>query len=218
MNKRMISFTAALLLVCTGAGAGVLDRFSLRVGPGAILPLGGSYTDTQKLNKIVQLGAVMNGGLRCQLSEYFYVDAGYAFNWMPVKKEARPFDYKELRPALNIQMWNLNATLFLSKGFVIQPYLTAGAGICPWRFSETSIWGAPWPASSKPAESFDDTSLGLNAGIGAETHLFSRFSVFLEFKYNYVFTRNPEKFGTDDFNEHDFLGLNVGLVFNLGKK
>jgi len=35
--------------------------------------------------------------------------------------------------------------------------------------------------------------------------LSSKLGLFLEVKYHYVFSRNPGKFGTDDFTQQDFL-------------
>jgi len=218
MKKRLIFFAAAVLMIATGVRAGVVDRFSLRTGFGGLYPLAGNYSDTQKLHKVVSLGAVWNAGIRYQVSDYIYIDAGYAFNWLSVKKTYRPHDYKEMKPAMNIQMWNLNATLFLSKGFVIKPYLTAGVALCPWEFSQKALWGKPWPAPANPKEDFRNTSLGINGGLGLESQLSRRFSVYLEFKYNYLYARYPEKFGTDDFNEQDFLGFHIGVVYGLGKR
>jgi hypothetical protein len=61
-------------------------------------------------------------------------------------------------------------------------------------------------------------SFGLNTGIGVQKNISSRLAIFIEVMYHYVFSRNPERFGTDDFNEQDFLGLNLGLSFGFGKR
>jgi opacity protein-like surface antigen len=217
--KRVIYILVTLLMLVSGVRAsGFFDRLSLRLSPEGILALGGKFSDSVKLNKAVNIGLGLNAGLRYAFNDYVYIDAGYTFSWMSVKTDYRPFDYKELGPALNIQMFTLNVTLFLSTGFVIKPYLIGGMGIYPWEFSQKPLWGDPWPAPGDPTKTFSKTSLGFNAGLGLESHLFSTFSIFIEAKYHYIYARDPGRFGTDDFTEQDFLGLNIGLNYSFGKK
>jgi hypothetical protein len=219
MSKRTVLLLAAFLAVSSqGSAAGPLDRWSFRLSPGGVMPLGGQYNDTTKLIKVVSIGAGLTGGLRYKVSDYFYLGADYGLNWMQAKHDYRPFDYKEMGPALNVMMLTVNSTFILSTGFGINPYLTLGAGLYPWRFSQKPLWGDPWPAPADPTRTFAMSSFGLNTGLGAEKHVSSRLAVFVEVIYHYVFSRNPARFGTDDFNEQDFLGLNIGLSFDLGKK
>jgi opacity protein-like surface antigen len=215
----MMYIMAALLIAVSGVKASdFLDRFSLRFSPGGILALYGNYNDTEKLSKIVNIGIGLNGGLRYKINEYFFMDVDYGFSWMSIKGDKKPFDYKEQSPAFNLQMFTVNGTFFLSSGYTIEPYLTLGGGICPWKFSQNPVWGEAWPAPGNPEMSFSKTSLGLNIGLGVESYFFSKFSVFAEVKYHYIFARDVKKFGTDDFNEQDFLGLNIGLIYYFEKK
>jgi opacity protein-like surface antigen len=219
VNKQIVAVMATLLVVVScGQAASFAERFSLRLSPGGLLALGGYYNDTQKLSEIVNTGIGLNGGIRYKVSDFVFIDLGYAFNWLSVKKDERPFDYKEQNPAFNLQTFSVNGTFFLASGYMIEPYLTLGAGICPWRFSQNPVWGEAWPAPADPEKSFSKTSLGLNIGLGVESYLFSKVSVFAEIKYFYVFARDIENFGTDDFTEQDFLGLNIGLIYHFGKK
>ncbi len=219
MNKRTVLLVAALLAACSQASASsFLDRWSLRFSPGAVMPLGGHYSDTTKLIKVVNFGAGLTGGLRYRVSDYFYLGADCGLAWMPVKKNYEPFDYKETGPALNVVTLAVNTTFILSTGFGINPYVVLGAGFYPWRFSQKPLWGDPWPALADPTQTFAMNSFGLNAGLGAEKNLTSRLSVFVEVTYRYLFSRNPVRFGTDDFNQQDFLGLNLGLNLALGKR
>ncbi len=216
--KRISLGLAVCLLIVSGAGAGQLwNRLSFRLSPGGILAVGGSYSDTEKLSSVVNIGAGLSAALRYQVNDYLALDAGYAFQWLSVKKAQRPYAYKEQAPALNIQMISLNATFSLGSGYVVEPYLTAGIGIYPWRFSQTALWGKAWPAPSQPAESFSDTSPGFNIGLGVESYLFSKVFLTAELKYHYLFSRDVDKFGTDDFTQQDFLGLTIGLLYRFGK-
>jgi opacity protein-like surface antigen len=219
VNKKIVVAAAIMLVVVsTGEASGVAERFSLRFSPGGILALDGYYNDTQKLSKVVNMGIGLSGGIRFKVSDFVFIDTGYAFNWLSVKKDERPFDYKEQSPAFNLQTFSLNGTFFFTSGYMIEPYFTLGAGICPWRFSQNPVWGEAWPAPADPEKSFSKTSLGLNVGLGVESYLFSKVSVFAEIKYFYIFARDPGKFGTDDFTEQDFLGLTIGLIYYFGKK
>jgi opacity protein-like surface antigen len=214
-----MTLIAALLMAVSGVSAsGFLDRWSIRLSPGGIMPLGGQYNDVTKLIKVVDIGAGLTGGLRYRVSDYVLVGADYGLSWMRAKKDYRPFDYKEQGPALNLMMLTVNGTFFLSTGFGIKPYLTVGAGIYPWEFSQKPLWAAAWPAPADPTKTFAMNSLGFSTGLGADKHLSSKLSVYVEVMYHYIFSRNPGKFGTDDFTQQDFLGLNIGLSYDLGKK
>jgi opacity protein-like surface antigen len=217
----MAHIIVASLIIVSGVRAdNFLDRFGLKLNPGGIMALGGHFNDHQKLREIANIGVGLNGGLRFIVNDYIALDLGYAFNWMAIKKDSQPFDYKEMHPAFNLQMFTLNGTFSLGSGYLIEPYLTLGAGLCPWRFSQTSLWGAAWPAPGNQKGPFGKNSFGINIGLGAETDtfLFSRCSVFVEIKYHYIYSRDVKRLGTDDFNEQDFLGLNVGLVYYFGNK
>jgi opacity protein-like surface antigen len=219
MIKRIICLMVALPMIVSGIRASdFLNKFSIRISPGGMLALGGNYNDTEKLSAVVNIGVGLNAALRYEISENIFIDVGYKFTWMSIKGDKKPFAYKEKSPAFNMQMFTLNGTFFLKSGYTVEPYFTLGCGICPWRFSEDSLWGEAWPAPGKPDESFSKTSLGLDIGLGVESYLFSIFSAFVEIKYYYIFSRDVEKFGTDDFNEQDFLGINIGIIFSFGKK
>ncbi len=209
---------AAWLMIVPGSEASdFFKKFSIKISPVGILALDGQYNDTEKLRAAVNIGLGLNGGLRYKINDNIFIDAGYNFNWMSVKEDKKPFAYKEKSPAFNLQMFTLNGTFFLKSGYLVEPYFTLGGGIYPWKFSEDAIWGASWSAPGNPDNSFSKTSLGLNIGLGTEAYFFSKLSVFLEIKYHYIFSRDVAKFGTDDFNEQDFLGIGLGVVFYFGR-
>jgi opacity protein-like surface antigen len=193
-------------------------RLSIRFAPGGITALGGHYSDTEKLSDVVNLGAGPGLGLRYQVNENFVLELSYDFCWLSVKEDKKPFAYKEKNPALNLQMLTVNGIFFLMSGYRLEPYLTLGAGLYPWEFSQVPIWGSPWPAPAKPEKSFSDHSLAFNIGLGVDAPLSSKLAVFAALKYHYIFSRNPGKFGTDDFTQQDFLGLNIGFTYRFRGK
>jgi len=218
MKRLILGITGCLALVSAAGATNLWDRFSLRLGPGGILAAGGNYSDTEKLHKVVHLGLGLEGALRYKATDSLYFDAGYAFDWMAVKYPKRPVPLKESGPALNLQMFTVSGTLFLASGYAIEPFLTVGVGICPWRFSSRPILGTPWPAPANPEETFSGTDPVFNIGLGVEAYLFRKVSAFAGVKYHYVFARHVARFGTDDFTQQDFLGLSIGLVYDLGKE
>jgi opacity protein-like surface antigen len=219
MMRRLPIIAAALVFIPSALGAGSLaDRLSFKLGPGGVMALGGHFTDSVRLNKAVGIGASLAAGLQYKVNDYFVLEGSATFDWMGVKKTYRPFDFKEQTPALNLGIVALNGTLFLSRGYAISPYLTLGAGLCPWQFSRKALGGGAWPAPGDPAHEFSGRSFGLNTGFGVETNLSPRLDLFVEIKYHYVFARDVPKLGTDDFTQQDFLGLGLGLVYRFGKR
>ncbi len=216
-RRPALALAAAAILVSGARADGVFDRLSFRVSPGGLLSVGGSYSDTKHLRTVLHPGAGLGVGLRVRVGENFQLNLGYDFAWLSVKKDARPFAYKETRPALNLQAVTVSGILSLASGYRVEPYLVLGAGLYPWRFSGSPLWGEAWPAPGRSDTTFSDLSLGLDFGIGLESFLSSKLSVFVEARYIYLFARDPDKFGTDDFTQQDFIRANVGLTFRLGR-
>jgi opacity protein-like surface antigen len=215
--KRWLMVLVTVPALAAGlSSSGLGKRLSLRFAPGGIAALGGHYSDTEKLSQVVNLGASLGLGLRYRMSENFFLELGTDFCWLSVKGDSRPFAYKEQNPALNLQMFTVNGIFFLMSGYRLEPYLTMGAGLCPWEFSQGPLWGNPWPAPSKPEASFSDRSPAFTLGLGVDAPLSSKTGVFVELKYYYLFSRDPGKFGTDDFTQQDFFGLKIGFTYFFG--
>lgn len=216
---KRIRLLAALLILVPGVEAsGLFDRWSLTLSPGTMLSWRGQYTDELKLHQVVNPGLGLNAGLRYRVNDYVYLEADYSFSWMGVKYGYRPFDYKEFKPGFDLQTFSLNGIAFLSTDFVVKPYVTFGVGLYPWEFSQKFLWTAPWPAPSNSSQTFSKTSLGFSYGLGLESQLSRRLAIFAQAKYHYIYSRDPDKFGTDDFTEQDFLGVSVGLVWSFGRR
>jgi len=214
MLKRMICLILFLTMFISGVNASsFLNKLSLSLRPYGIFTLGGNYSDTEKLRDILNIGIGLGLSLRYEISENFYIDTGYIYNWISVKKDKKPFIYKEESPAFNLTMFTFNGTFFLKSGYRVEPYLTLGCSMCPWRFSESPIGGKAWPAPGRPEESFSNTDFSLNIGIGVEVFTWAHMSIISEVKYHYLFAKDEIKFGTDDYTEQDFLIISIGLIY-----
>jgi opacity protein-like surface antigen len=219
MIRRLVLLGGAIAALSVGARAsGFIDRFSLRVTPMGMLTLGGHYSDTDKLSAIVDMGGGLAAGLRFELSKNAYLDAGYGYVVLPVKSAMKPFDFRHTSSFFDMSAATLNLSLFLKSGYMIEPFLSLGGGLYPWAFRQKIIGGKTWGSPAKPQTSLSDSSLGIHFGLGVEVSLFVRLSAVVEFRYTYIYSRNVPRFGTDDFTQQDFLGLQLGVIYYLGKR
>lgn len=218
MIKRIIYMMIIfMILTPRESAANFWNKFSISLKPGGLWALTGNYNDTEKLRDMVLPGAGLGLTLRYEIYKNFFIEACYSHNWMFIEEDKKPSAYDEYTPAFVMPMYTLNGTLFLASGSVV-PYLTLGGGISPWRFSSEAIGGEAWSAPENPDEDFSKTSLSLNIGLGVEVYLWSRVSVLGETKYYYIFAKDVEKFGTEDFTKQDFLGIRLGITFYFGEK
>jgi len=198
--------------------AGLFDNFSLRVSPGGLFNLGGSYTDTQKFRDIVDLGGGLNLGLRYEVSKNVYLEAACGYAIMTVKSGQKPYAFRHGSSYFNMASATLNAALYLKSGYAIEPYFILGGGLYPWAFRSGIFGGRTWSAPSKPQAGLRDTSLGLNFGLGIEANILVHLSAVFEVRYTYLFSKNVARFGTNDFTQTDFLGVNLGVVYYFKRK
>lgn len=215
MVKRTINLLIILVMLVKSLSSA---DFSISLNPGGLWALNGNYDETEKLKDIVLSGAGLGLGFRYEISTNFTIEACYSYNWMFIKEEKRPYAYKDDKPALLIPMYTLNGTFFLTSSKTLDPFLTAGVGIFPWWFSSQVTGGELWTAPENSEEDFSKTSLGLNIGMGIDVYISSKISLTAESKYYYIFAKDKEKFGTDEFTNQDFLGIRLGLTYHFGKK
>jgi len=218
--RKFLTTLIILILIGTATelrSAGLFNRTNIRLFPGAYFALDGHFNDSYKLRKILNLGLNAGLALRFGLTSNTFIEFSLSESWFSIKEAYRPFSYKENNPALIMPMYFVNWILFYKSNYIAEPYLTFGAGISPWKFTRDGFFGRPWKAPANSEENFSDTSFGLNAGLGVEVFIFQRISFFTEVKYYYFFMRNVPKFGTDDFNQQDFLGINLGVIFHFKK-
>lgn len=209
----LVALTVLLAAAPAARAADFAEKFSLSVNPAGLLALAGSYSDSDKLNDVVNIGVGLDLRLRYQLHPNVYFVVGGGYYWMSVKSAYKPFAYREKSPALIIPMISAEWMFYLKSGYSVEPYLRLGGFYSPWRFVANGLGGETWPAIANPTQEFSDNSWGLSSALGVEVDVWTKISVFGEVKYYYMFSRNPEKFGTDDFNQQDFLGVNLGFIF-----
>lgn len=213
----MIALVVTFVMVGGAANASNLfDRIHFMIKPAGLMAIDGHFNDTTKLREIVSLGLGLGVGFRYKIVDNIYLDFGYSYNWLSVKEDFRPFDYQHQNPAFEMQNFCLNGNFYLASGYSIEPFFTLGVGVSSWRFSQNTLNSDSWQAPGNSSESFSDISPLVNIGLGLEVYAFNKISFVGEVKYNYLFSRNVDKLGTDDFTQQDYLTVNLGLIFRFG--
>jgi len=216
---RLLLLAGIFLASTAGLGAsGLFDNVSFRVSPGMMFNLGGRYSDIRKFGDVVDLGGGLNLGLRYEVNKNIYLDAAFGYTVMPVKDGQKPFGFRRASSYFDMSSATLNASLYLKSGYAIEPYLTLGGGVYPWYFRSGMFGGSTWPAPAQPQTDLRDTSFGLNIGLGAEANALINLTAVLEVRYTYLFSRNPGRFGTDDFTQTDFLTISLGVIYYFNRK
>lgn len=217
MFKRLLCLAMLVAAAASGSIAGDLpDRLSVRLDPGTLFSLHGRYSASYDLKEMVLAGAGLGISLRYRLHSAIFLEVGYSYNWMFIKKDMRPSAYLADKPALVLPMYTLNGTVLMSQSESLRPYFTLGGGLCPWRFASEAFRGDIWPAPLDSDDTFSKNSLILNAGLGLEIIPWSRVSFVVEAKYHLLFSKDGARFGTEGFNNQGFLGLRLGIVYSFG--
>jgi len=218
MRKHVITLLVSFVAMGgTAIASDLFDKVHIMIKPAGSLAIDGHFNDTTKLRETLNPGLGIGLGFRYKIGDNTYLDFSYSYNWLAVKEEFRPFDYQHQTPAFEMHNFCLNGNFYLASGYFIEPYLTLGAGISSWKFSRKILGADAWQAPGNSSESFSDISPLVNIGLGLEVYAFSKISIIGEVKYNYLFSRNVDKFGTDDFTQQDYLTVNLGFIFRFGK-
>jgi hypothetical protein len=195
--------------------AGYSRGFSLSLSPNAIMPVKGRYADHASMAKAAPFGMGLELGINYRMFRYLSLSLTAVENWIPIAQDYKTLFYQGQSPAFLLPALSLSAIVHMAVGFPVEPYVRLGGGVSPWRFSGSGFTGETWQAPSRPGNEFSNLSPEMHVGFGIETLRFGRFAVLTELRYTYVFTRDPAKFGTDDFTEQDFLSLHIGLTLHL---
>ncbi len=185
------------------------NTFGVSLWTKAYTAIHGSLTQAEKTTDVLQLGPDFGLALRYRLSRSFGLDGTFDFGWMKFEPEHRA-EFGE-NPAWVMPQITLNATYHLGPALRsrrLNPYLQGGFGLYPWRITQKGVTGDP---ALRNGQEFRKTSFGLNAGAGLEYRVTDRLAVFAAGRYNYVFSKDEEKFGSD-FGNQGFLGLGAGLT------
>jgi hypothetical protein len=212
---------SAILLAAAVSGlpeAGSLDRVSIRLDSGTCFSLHGNYSESYKLKEMVLPSAGLGMTVRFRLYSSIYLEAGYSYNWMFLKKDMRPSAYTADKPALILPMYTLSGTVFMSSSESLRPYFTLGGGLCPWRFSSEAIRGEIWEAPLDSSAQFSKNSLILNTGLGIQIIPWSHVSFVADVRYHHLFAKDVEKFGTEGFGNQGFLGVRLGIVYSFSRQ
>jgi opacity protein-like surface antigen len=178
----------------------------------AYTPIHGSLAQDEKTTDVLKLGPDFGLALRYRLSRSFGFDGTFDFSWMNVAEEYRA-EFGE-DPAWVMPQITLNATYHVGPALEskrINPYIQAGFGLYPWRITQKGVTGDP---ALRNGEEFRKTSFGLNAGLGLEFRATERLALFAAGRYNYVFSKDEEKFGTE-FDNQGFVGFGAGLTLYI---
>lgn len=217
MFKRLLCLAMLVAAAASGSIAGDFpDRVSVRLDPGTLFSLHGRYSASYDLKEMVLAGAGLGISLRVRLHSAIFLEVGYSYNWMFIKKDMRPSAYLADKPALVLPMYTLNGTVLMSQSESLRPYFTLGGGLCPWRFSSEGLRGEIWPSPLDSDDTFAKNSLILNTGLGLEIIPWSRVSFVVEAKYHFLLSKDAVRFGTTGFNNQGFLGLRLGIVYSFG--
>jgi hypothetical protein len=201
-------------LAPAAADAGILERFAVGFQVGTLLSQKGNYNSSATLGHTVLPGAGWGFSLRYRVTNSLFVDGGFSYNWMYFRKETRPADWVDTKPAFVTPLYSLNLTYHLPSVRGVSPFITAGYGVCPWWFSSSVFGGEMWMAPGDRHEQFTKVSRQVNAGLGVEVSLARKFAVQAQALYHRVFVGNVVRFGA--FGDQDLLGVRVGITYYFG--
>jgi opacity protein-like surface antigen len=223
MKRSILFLTAAMVLMgffsALQAGPRSEQKMNLKLWGGGITSVRGDFAPGLKTDEVVKDG--QSFGLAWQ---YFPlrslgIQAGYELGWMRFDKSHRLEPDKS--PAFAIHQITLagvyNFANLADSRARIRPYLSAGAGIYPFRFTEDGITGK---AQTLPnGKKFAKTSFGLNGGAGIEVLPMNRLSINGGARYHYLFAKDNDKFGTDsNFGDQANLSVGIGLSYRLASR
>jgi hypothetical protein len=201
-------------LAPAAADADILERFAVGFQVGTLLSQRGNYNSSATLDHTVLPGAGWGFSLRYRVTNSLFVDGGFSYSWMYFRKETRPADWVDHKPAFVAPLYSLNLTYHLPSVRGVSPFVTAGYGVCPWWFSSSVFGGEMWMSPGDRKEQFTDVSRQVNAGLGLEIRLRSKLTAQVEARFHRVLVGDVARFGA--FSDQDLLGIRVGIAYYFG--
>jgi opacity protein-like surface antigen len=215
--KKLIIILA--MIVFCGSTAYAMDmskHIGFGVWAGGIMPINGSYDSTSNLSDQVGFYGFPAFEVKYVIMDKASVGVNFGYGYMPIKDDKKPEGLKDLTPALNMPFVSLNGTfnfgpMMKSENNKLNPFVTAGVGMYMWYFSENQRTNKLKTANG---EDFKASSLGINAGAGAEYFVREKISIFGRLNYHYVMMKDKDKFG-EDFANQGFLTFGAGVSYYL---
>lgn len=216
-------FVAALILAFLMAFTAVANadewttsRMRLNIWGNGSTVVGGSFTPALQTSDVVGSGPSFAISWQYNPFHSLGFEIGYQLSWMDFEKEFRTEEGKT--PAFVVHQITLagkyNFGDLISPDARIRPFISAGIGMYPFRFTEDGLGGDTQvlPNGNK----FEKTSFGLNTGAGIEIRALNRLSIIGGVRYHYLFAKDDDKFGADSgFKNQGLLNYGIGLSYHL---
>lgn len=215
--KKSVIFCAIFCVVIAWSSAGyavdMTGKLGVGIDGGLLIPAGGDMTADSSFSDFfgsgIDFGAHINYGIIPELS----LQAGFRYSFFKMDDEANGDPDNE--PYLNTPQVYLDAILNLASFFnnpdnAFNPYVKAGAGIYFWKITEDGVGGDAIELGN--GDDLSKTSLGINFGLGVEYFATPNVSIFAEGLYDYIFTKDEDKFG-DDFSNLGDIGIRLGFSY-----
>lgn len=182
------------------------------VGAG-LFPVNGKFDATDDLKDATKTGAGLEFSVKYWINNRLGIEGSYMYSWNRLKYEKIADPTTE--PAFVSQGITINGIYNLlpqsENGSRFVPYVMAGIGVFPWKFT---MDGRSGDAMMSPVgiDEFSKTSFGWNTGAGLEVFLVRDLSLFAQVNYQYIYSEDKDKFGPD-FGNQGLLQVGGGLSY-----
>jgi opacity protein-like surface antigen len=216
MKKLIIILAIVAFCGSTAYAMDMSKHIGFGAWAGGIMPVNGKVNANDKLSDWVGMYGFPAVEIKYVVMDKVAVGANLGYMYMPMKDDKKPEGLKDLTPALNMPFVSLNGTfnfgpMMKAEDNKLNPFITAGVGMYMWYFSENQRTNKLKTANG---EDFKASSLGINAGAGAEYFVREKISIFGRVNYHFVMMKDKDKFG-EDFANQGFLTFGAGVSYYL---
>ncbi len=228
MKKRFAVRVAAALAVMMVSSALAYEptgKIGISARVTGVAPTNGDFTAGLATNDVFDVGPSFGGQVSYTPIKYLSIVGGFDYGWLAIKDEFKPRTGME--PNLQLPVAFLRGqfnfgSLIHTKDNRINPYVSAVAGIYPWKVTTDGINGDAQRFSN--GEEFKKTSFGLQSSAGVEVFILDQLSVFAEGTYHFVFAEDKNEFvgatnsgftGFNGFDDNGLVTFGGGVTFYL---
>lgn len=220
MKPRVIGLLVAAALLCVSSVSyGAPDgarKIAFNLWGGGMISANGDFGANLSTGDVVKNGQSFSGTWQYFPWEGFGFQAGYALGWMPFEEEHRPEAGKT--PAFVVHQITVggvyNFANLVGSNARVRPFIGAGVGLYPFRITEDGVSGDVQRLDN--GNKFQKTSFGLNTSAGLEVVLMRKLSLIGGVHYDYLFSKDTEKFGPNsEFDNQGLLNFGLGLSYRL---